>query len=65
MSGLSIWPRQRRWQTYRFPYVYVIRTLTWDPCGRKENTDGTAPAFGKCLALLGFKELVMEEYTDS
>ena len=21
----------------------------------KENTDGTAPAFGKCLAFLGFK----------
>ena len=29
--------------------------------GRKENTDGTAPAFGKCLAFLGFKQLVMEE----
>ena len=65
VSGLSIWPRRRRRQTYRFPYVYVLRTLTWDPCGRKENTDGTAPAFGKCLALLGFKELVMEESTGS
>ena len=40
-----------------------LRTLTWDRGGRKENTDGTAPAFGKCLALLGFKELVMEEST--
>ena len=54
---------------YRFPYVYVLRTLTWDPCRRKENTDGTAPGGGggggKCLALLGFKELVMEESTCS
>ena len=25
--------------------------------GRKENTDGTAPAFGKCPAFLGFKQL--------
>ena len=24
--------------------VYVLRTLTWETCGRKENTDGTAPA---------------------
>ena len=31
--------------------------------GRKENTDGTAPTFGKCLAFLGFKQLVMEEST--
>ena len=31
--------------------------------GRKENTDGIAPTFGKCLALLGFKQLLMEEST--
>ena len=31
--------------------------------GRKENTDGITPTFGKCLALLGFKQLVMEEST--
>ena len=37
--------------------VYVLRTLTWETCGRKKNTDGSAPAFGKCLAFLGFKEL--------
>ena len=30
---------------------------------RKENTDGTAPTLGKCLAFLGFKQLVMEEST--
>ena len=27
----------------------------------KENTDGTAPAFVKCLAFLGFNEMVMED----
>ena len=37
--------------------VYVLRTLTWETCGRKENTGGTAPAFGKYLAFLGFKVL--------
>ena len=66
VSGLSIWPRRRRGQTYRFPYVSVLRTLTWDLCSAGEksmvNTDGTAPAFGKCLA---FKELVMAEPTGS
>ena len=65
VSGLSIWPRRRRGQTYRFPNVCELRTLTWDPWGRKENTDGTAPALGKCLALHGLKELVMEESTGS
>ena len=28
--------------------------------GRKENTDGTAPAFGKCPAILGCKQLVVD-----
>ena len=65
VSGLSIWPRRRRRQTYRFPYLNMLRTLIWDPCGRKENTDGTAPASGKCLALIGFKEPVVEESTGS
>ena len=37
--------------------VYVLRTLTWETCEQKEKTDGTARAFWKCLAFLGFKEL--------
>ena len=41
--------------------VYVLRTLTvGDIGGRKENTDGTAPAFGKCPAFLCFKQLVVD-----
>ena len=34
---LSTWPRRRRGQTHRFPFVYVLRTLTWVPSGRKKN----------------------------
>ena len=39
----------------RAPYSHL-----GDIGGRKENTDGTAPAFGKCPAFLGFKQLVVD-----
>ena len=38
--------------------VFRDRTLTWETYRPKKNTNGTVPAFGKCLAFLGFKELV-------
>ena len=38
-------------------YHAYVRLYTWETCGRKENTDGIAPGFGKCRAFLGFKEL--------
>ena len=68
VSGLIIWPRRRHGQTSPLSLnaSYVLHgTLTWETCGRKENTAGTAPVFVKCLAFFGFKELVMEESTGS
>ena len=66
----SEWPhhlsqRRRRGQTSRFLSMRLRASYSHlgDIGGRKENTDGTAPAFGKCLAFLGFKQLVMEEST--
>ena len=42
--------------------VYVLQSYSHlgDIGGRNENTDGSAPAFGKCPAFLGFKQLVMD-----
>ena len=56
----SEWPCHLAQRRRRGQCVYVLRTLIWEACGRKENTDRTAPAFGKCPAFLGFKELVMD-----
>ena len=65
----SEWPhhlsqRRRRGQTSRFLSMRLRASYSHlgDIGGRKENTDGTAPAFGKCpvAAFIGFKQLVMD-----
>ena len=59
VSGVIIWPKDDGGGKHHAfsQCVYVLHTLTWETCGRKENTDRTAPAFGKYLAFLGFKVL--------
>ena len=54
--------RRRRGQTSRCLSMRLRASYSYlgNIGGRNENTDGTAPAFGKCPAFPGFKQLVMD-----
>ena len=55
VSGLSIWPRRRWGQTFRFPCVYVLRTLTWDRCGQKKKHRWNCTCFREVSILTWFQ----------
>ena len=66
MSGLIILPRRRRGQTHRFPSLRLRASYSHlGPMRAKRKHRWHCTCFRKCLALLGFKELVVEESTGS
>ena len=61
VSGVIIWPKLPKTtagaNTFSQCVSVLVLSLGRHAGEKKKNTDGTAPAFGKCLAFLGFKEL--------
>ena len=55
VSGHSNWPRRRRGETYRFPFVYVLRTLTWDPVRLKRKHRWHCICFREVSSLTRFQ----------